>query len=261
MARPRHRRVSGGGAGRGYDRAEFDDLNGVRDRIARGLSGASPRHILDVGTGGGGFAVALGSRFPSAKVLGVDHVREYLPAAANRARTARTANCTFQQVDILAPASQLGRFGAVATFLALCDLLRFAPLADVFSRLDEFVEQGGLLWLSEAFPELAVSRGEALGFELNRGLGYVYTTVAELVELAESKDFCLLNQTLHRMDRRPFSDLGLAAYINDEIAFCTLDGSKLPDADQLIKEFTRYNTAEEPLRVDVQVLTLEFRRR
>jgi SAM-dependent methyltransferase len=245
----------------GYLFADYDNLGGVRERVARRTATVGQRSILDVGTGAGAFACALAVANPEASVLGLDLVAEYLPAAEARRSAARLANCSFSAGDVLEPNTIKGQYDLVATFLSCCDLLRFAAPKEVLDTLADLVRSGGELLLTEAFPELAQGDRQVLGFEINQALGYRYVGVDELTAHLERRGFELVDSMLLQTGRPtiPLSDLG--AFITDEVAFCRLDGSPAADAAGLLAEYQRKASTLTGVEVDAQVLMLRCRKK
>ena len=76
--------------------------SGLRIRLRRVLPATegSYQAILDAGCGSGVFSFELAKRHPEAKVVGVDSEPGLVTRAAEIARRARLANCTFQEGDV-----------------------------------------------------------------------------------------------------------------------------------------------------------------
>lgn len=76
--------------------------SGLRIRLRRVLPATegSYQAILDAGCGSGVFSFELAKRHPEAKVVGVDSEPGLIVRAAEIARRARLANCTFQEGDV-----------------------------------------------------------------------------------------------------------------------------------------------------------------
>lgn len=241
-----------------YRYSDYDDLNGARETIAARFARRGRCHILDAGTGAGGFACALAAVNPGANVLGVDKVNQYLPAAQARSKAANLTNCSFQSIDLLQSHAP-PRFDVVATFLATCDLLRFSTLTELMDALTRPLKPGGELVLAEAYPELADSSEEHLGFDLNRSLGYRYAGVADVTTELASRGFEPVDSAFLRTGRRPITSSFLHSYLVDEARFCELDGSPLVNIERLHKEYTPLLLAGHGAEIDSHILMLRFR--
>lgn len=238
----------------------YDDLSGVRERVASRIDWKPKGLILDAGTGAGTFAFELAARFPTSNVLGVDRVPEYLACAEERRKGSGLTNASFQCADIGGCGALLARrFGLVATFLGLSDLLRLLRLSDALEALLACLSPtGGELVLVESFPELAASPQEEEGFSLNQDLGYVYSSERDILRILAEHSFEVKDRELFLTHRPPLEATGLRQYIQMEAGYCALDGSPEVDPGEIYECYRESASREQGLLVDQHVLMLHL---
>lgn len=107
----------------------------------------SPRHVLDVATGTGDFAIELKERGPQAEVIGSDFVPQMLDIGREKAR-ARHLNIRFEEGDALRLPYPDASFDAVTCAFGFRN---FADYARGLSEMWRVLTPGGRLVLLE-FP-------------------------------------------------------------------------------------------------------------
>ncbi len=127
-------------------------LSGGRDAawrrrlVAAALAGA-PRDILDLATGSGDVAFALGRKAPAARITGADFCRPMLEEAERKKRASGgCANIAFQPADALALPFPSGSFDVVTIAFGLRNL---ADRARGLSEMRRVLRPGGRLLVLE----------------------------------------------------------------------------------------------------------------
>ena len=237
--------------------ADFVDLGGVRRRIARRVAGLPCTDAVDFGTGNGLFALAVAREAPRVRVLGIDVVDEYLADATARAhRVGLYDRCAFVRRDALQNWPGEPRFDLGTTFLTLCDLLKFRPLDEVLQALAAPIVDGGWLLMCEAYPELATSPRERLGFRVNAALGYTYVPMQALVEGLRGLGFEVMDPAPFDTHRPALAPADVPGYLADEAHYCKLDASPVPDVGGIRQRFHAEIQRLDGIEIDCRIVAV-----
>ncbi len=93
--------------------AEHAPVHAQAQKGEKGEKGEKGVRIVDVGTGSGAIALALGSELPKAQLLGVDISHDALKIAEENAQSAALSNVAFMHSDLLE--SVQGRFDLIVS--------------------------------------------------------------------------------------------------------------------------------------------------
>lgn len=117
---------------------------------ARAVAARRPRRILDLATGSGDLAMAIGRRLPGVEIWGLDFCAPMLERAARKGL--RRLLCA----DALALPFADGIFGAVTVAFGLRNMASWEGAAHEARRV---LEPGGVLWILDfCLPSAAVGR-------------------------------------------------------------------------------------------------------
>lgn len=234
-----------------YSYLDYEILGKVREKTTESLGELSGKKILDIGTGDGLFAIELAKR--GADVFAIDVVESYLKDAEERAEKENfSGKINFLKKDFYENGFPEGSFDFVVTFIALCDTAKAASLEKFLETAKRLLKSNGVLLLAEEVPEGAESVAEKTGFELNKGLGYMYFSENEIVSGLENAGFGEIKTEKYRTGRSEMDFQGAKEYLDDELGFSKLDGTKLPEKEKLLEEF-RERIEKNGLTVDAEI--------
>ncbi len=213
------------------DLAYYEDLRSVRRRVAESLRFRPGAQLLDVGSGNGGFSLALARAHHGVRVDGADRVGGYLAVAARRAHeSGLSERCSFHAVDYRRLLASRGGYDAATFFLSLSEIARVEPLASIASLVHAGLRSQGQIVLVDVLPERLSSPRERAGIRLHQAVGYRYFSERELIDSLRGAGFEVGPVRSFEAGGVALDERGIGQFIADECRFNHLEGN--PEVDE-----------------------------
>lgn len=155
--------------------------------------GNSAANILDVGTGSGCIAVALGKTFPSATITATDISEAALETARSNARHNRVENITFIRDDVLGGAELSGCYDVIVSnppYISRSDMNGLQPEVGQFEPHSALTDNAdGLTFyrkFAEVFPKHLAAGGKffvEIGFGQEAAVSLLFSSAGFAVEV------------------------------------------------------------------------------
>lgn len=172
----------------------YEDLNGVRENIARALNLKDGMKALDVGTGDGWFAIELAKQIENGEVIGIDITDEIEEAKEHAQKVGVRDICKFLRMDAYKLDFLDDYFDLVGSFLALQDICNsLSDLHKVAMEMSRVLKPQGRIVIAETTPEDAETPSQRLGIKIYEEFGSKFFAKKNIIKALERANIEILN--------------------------------------------------------------------